>query len=94
MDDIQNKKDEQEMTNKLDALLEKAKQMKASIDDKKEHTEKVLNDIAHDVKESAQEIDEITGDLDNADKQASVDLDKLLIKQSEEIAKQENEGDE
>ncbi|HEC94016.1 MAG TPA: hypothetical protein ENI56_01415 [Candidatus Kaiserbacteria bacterium] len=91
MDDTQNNKDVQEITDKLNALAEEAKQLGADADKVSKRTDEMLNTIEADVDKSVQEIDEATADLDEADKEAGEDIDKLLIKQSEEIATQEKE---
>lgn len=94
MDDIQNNKDVQDITDKLNALAEDAKKLGADFDKANKRTEETLNAIEADVDQASKEIDEATSDLDSAEKEADEKIDKLLINQSEEIASQEEDSED
>ncbi len=86
MNDTQNNQDVQKINDELNTILEEAKQLSASMDEKKKRAEERLDVIEADVDKSVQKIDEITGNLDVVEKEAGKELDELMMKQSEEIA--------
>lgn len=93
MNDTQNQKDVQDITDKLNALTEEAKKIGVDMSEANKRSEETLNSIEADVDKSVNEVDEITSDLDKAEQEASGEIDNLLIKQSEDIATQEKESE-
>ncbi len=91
MNDTQNNQDVQKINDELNTILEEAKKLGISMDEKKKRAEERLDVMEADVDKSVQKIDEITGNLDNAEKEAGKELDELMMKQSEEIAIEEQE---
>ncbi len=91
MNDDQNKKDVQKITDDLDALVEEAKQFATGMDEDNKRTNETFDEIEADVDKSVREVDEITADLDSAEKEAGEEIDKLLINRAEEVATLEKE---
>lgn len=90
MNDIQNNQNLQKIADNLNTLIEESNQIGMNIDENSKNIEKRLDAIETNVKESIQKIDRITSDINNAEKGANEEIDKLLIKQSKDVAQQQD----
>lgn len=84
-----NDKEENELDNRLNSLLERVNAIGKDIEDTNSAIETELNEVNSETDRVLKNINEITEDLEKADKEAEDELDTLILKQSEDLGSEE-----
>ena len=77
------------MLNQLNALAEEAKIINQKIDEDNKKANNAMDEYQAKVDEAISKINKIFSELDQAEKEASDGLDKVLLQQAEDLADEE-----
>lgn len=81
--------DKDELDNRINSLLERARAVNKDITDTNSAIEREFKKVNTEADRVLKNIDEITEDLEEADKEAENELDTLILKESEGLASEE-----
>ncbi|KKS23786.1 MAG: hypothetical protein A2606_01175 [Candidatus Yanofskybacteria bacterium RIFOXYD1_FULL_42_10] len=81
--------EQQDLLNQLNALAEEAKIINQKIDEDNKKANNAMDEYQAKVDEAISKINKIFSELDQAEKEASDGLDKVLLQQAEDLADEE-----
>ena len=81
--------EQQDLLNQLNALDEEAKIINQKIDEDNKKANNAMDEYQAKVDEAISKINKIFSELDQAEKEASDGLDKVLLQQAEDLADEE-----
>lgn len=76
----------QDLNNQLGDLLDETKKVNQEIDDVNLETREEINMLDSKVDDSITKVEQVYSDLDKAEKEASDQLDKIVLQQAEDLA--------
>ena len=78
----------QDLQNQLNGLLDEAKKVSQEIEEESRQSKEEMSVFETGVDESTRNVEQIYSDLDQIEKEAGDEIDKLILEQSEALAKE------
>ena len=76
-----------DLQDELAVLTDEARKINKELDEAREESKKILDEIEADVDGAVNKVDEICADLDKTEAESESELDKLILEESEDLAK-------